>query len=519
MSFSLRIGLIFAGLVAIVAAVVGSSAFIASERTALEVIDESLLERTEVLSDVQRFRQVRPHSSTGRSAPRQVQPDPGSQSGQTAPPQNTQYRQKHIGLRAIDLLDIALGDDLVAQVLDDEGNVLAYNVNNLSHHHHEDDSAATLPITKIERRIIDRGGALSRTVSLGGDRYRMLSRSTHFGLIQLARPLGELDSIQQGLAARLITIAAISAAVAGGLGVVLARLLTRPLRELTEAAHQVAASGDLDTQIPVKGSDEVGQLGSSFASMLSALGTSRAQQQRLIQNAAHELRTPVTSIRANLDFFARVAKGRGGNSEGDVAVLSEVTEEVVAAMRSEVAELSSTIDEVIEVASSPVKPRQLEAVTITELLETVASRFEVAGHRVGRDFDIDSQATVTGSRSGLERALTNLVSNAIKYGAPVTAKYGAPVTAPNSENSSVDFTIGANGSTFWVDDSGVGIPESEREAIFERFYRRDIDRDAAGSGLGLSIVADIAAAHGGETFVETSPTGGARVGIKFVATT
>ena len=151
----------------------------------------------------------------------------------------------------------------------------------------------TLPVDDTEVAIASSGeGTVLRTVSIDGRRYRMITAGFgDLGAIQFARDLDLTEDTLRGLFVRITLFGAIGAVLAGLLGWYLAGRATRPIERLNDAADRVARTRDLGERIPVENNDEVGALASSFNTMLESLDTSREQQQRLVQDASHELRT------------------------------------------------------------------------------------------------------------------------------------------------------------------------------------------------------------------------------------
>ncbi len=219
--------------------------------------------------------------------------------------------------------------------------------------------------------------------------------------------------------------------------------------------------------------------------MLDALEASRVQQHRLIHDAGHEMRTPLTSLRANVAMLERA---------GDLP--AEDREEILGAIRSELIELSDLFDEMIDLATDQRDAEiVLEPVDLAWLVGDVAARWE---RRSGRSIDIEvSPSVVMGDPTALERAVSNLVSNADKFSPP-----GAPITI-----------VSADGMVS-VRDAGPGIPGADRDRVFDRFYRSDLTRSMPGSGLGLSIVAQIVERHGGRVWARDAEGGGADVGFR-----
>jgi two-component system sensor histidine kinase MprB len=285
------------------------------------------------------------------------------------------------------------------------------------------------------------------------------------------------------LQTRLLVVAGALAMLAAAVGWIVAQRTTRPLRALTEAVDAVAETQDFSVPVTASGHDEVGRLASGFNRMLAALQRSRDQQRRLVQDAAHELRTPLTSITANVDWLMRAPDAH-----------PESRNETLGGIRRELGELNDVMAEIIELATESHEPSQHVPTDLSALADAAVERFR---HRSGREVSVRAMpVTVMGDADALARAVTNLLSNAEKY---------SPAGSP------IGVTVGPDG--VFVDDAGPGIPASERELVFERFYRRDEDRSKPGSGLGLSIVADIVEQHGGAVIADDSPLGGARIGF------
>ena len=338
-----------------------------------------------------------------------------------------------------------------------------------------------LPFGPLEQTVVD-GDAVTviRTVDVGDDRLRVLTSSLSIGAMQVARSLAEVDSSLEGLASVLRLAAVVGVLLAGVVGYLVARGVARPIGQLAAAAEHVAATQELGERIDVDRSDEVGRLANSFNSMLSALDRSRQQQRQLVRDAGHELRTPLTALRTNVELLARV---RDLPEDERTRMLADI--------ESEVQELSGLVAELVELAAEPVADESdLEPVHLGDVAERVAEKYR---RRTGRIIDVSSDdSVVNGQPSQLERAISNLLDNATKWSSP-----GSPVDVVIEEGK------------LTVLDRGSGIDPADRPYVFDRFYRATNARSTPGSGLGLSIVAKVAADHGGFTFVADSITGAA----------
>ena len=282
--------------------------------------------------------------------------------------------------------------------------------------------------------------------------------------------------------------------VAGGLlGRLFANRALRPVAELTDAVEHVELTGDLTPRIAVdeRGErDEVGRLAGRFNAMLGRLQTSRAEldasvdaQRRLVTDASHELRTPVTSVRTNAEVLR-------AQPDLPVAQRNEIIDDVVA----QADELGLLVADLIELArdGEPPNAAEREEVRLDELVAeaVVRTRRMAPGTTVALDAE---PVVVEAHRERLARAVNNLLDNAVKHG---------PAGGP------VEVRVDAGGCVA-VRDHGPGIPDAERAHVFDRFWRGADARARPGSGLGLAIVRQVAESHGGSVSVTDAPGGGA----------
>nr|MDQ6911196.1 HAMP domain-containing histidine kinase [Actinomycetota bacterium] len=360
--------------------------------------------------------------------------------------------------------------DAVVQVVDRNGRVIQSIADQ-----------PELPLSAHDRALAQSGGRPKfRDVTIVGTHYRLLTTPLrHGGAVQIARSLEENDNVLSTLRGRLFVIGAIGTLLAGLVAWAVARRATRPIQHLTEAAEHVATTQDLAVPIPVRGNDEVGRLAASFNTMLVALDTSREQQRMLVVDASHELRTPLTAVRTNIDFLARAK-----------TLSSDERNKLVAETRLELDELTNLVGELVELATDVRTEEPVEAVDLAEVAEDVASRFQ---RRTGRvvPVAVSGACTIEGRKSMLDRAISNLVDNALKFSA-----------APDPVEIEVRAT------TVEVRDRGAGIAGEDRPKVFDRFYRAREARTLPGSGLGLAIVKQIAELHGGNVTLSSRQDGG-----------
>jgi two-component system sensor histidine kinase MprB len=277
----------------------------------------------------------------------------------------------------------------------------------------------------------------------------------------------------------ILLIGGIGIAAAAALAAFVATVALRPVRRLTAAAETVAATGDLGERVKVEGGDELGRLALRFNTMLEALQESVGRQRRLVADASHELRTPLTAARTNVDL---VREGKLPEREVGRA-LDEASIELDS--------LTSLVSDLVELARGEERKLRVEDVSLDDL---VASSVERAQARAPQATFV-SALTPTQVRVDpvlLERAISNLLDNAVKYSPP-----GAPIEVIVRDGQVV------------VADHGPGVADEDLPRIFDRFYRAAGARSKPGAGLGLAIVREAAEAHGGKATVESS-SGGAR---------
>jgi two-component system, OmpR family, sensor histidine kinase MprB len=278
--------------------------------------------------------------------------------------------------------------------------------------------------------------------------------------------------------------------IVGGAGVIIAAFVgmavassgLRPLRRLTDRAEEIARTDQL-RPIEVTGDDEVARLSIAFNGMLIALSASRDRQRRLIADAGHELRTPLTAMRTNLDLLAQ-ADARGGL---DPAERAELLDDV----RAQAAELTALVQDLVELARDEPVTRDPERLDLAEIVDRAVQR--VRRRAPGIRFDVSTTPCfVLGEPQSLERAVLNLLDNAVKWSPP---------------NGTVAVRLYDGMLDVW--DEGPGIPEEDLPYVFDRFYRATDARSLPGSGLGLAIVRQAAMRHGGSVLAGTAPGGGA----------
>jgi signal transduction histidine kinase len=256
----------------------------------------------------------------------------------------------------------------------------------------------------------------------------------------------------------------------------LADRILAPVRLVTQTARSIGET-DLTRRIPVEGHDEISALAATFNAMLGRIESAFATQRRFIDDAGHELRTPITVIRGHLDVM-------GDDPDDRRRTLELVSDELE--------RMSRMVDELLTLARAE-QPDFLRLRRV-DLDELTVRAFETATGLAPRAWTLDvvahGQGTLDDQR--IVQALLQLASNAVRH----TAEGDLVAIGSRHDDGEV---------RFWVRDTGPGVAPDERERIFERFYRgRSGPGRSEGAGLGLSIVQAIAAGHGGRVEVDSA---------------
>lgn len=297
--------------------------------------------------------------------------------------------------------------------------------------------------------------------------------------LQIAEPLGQTRDEVATVGAVLGVLSLIGVGLAALLGLAVARAGLAPVSRLAAVAEQVTATGDPDRHVEVGRRDELGRLAASFNRMLGALRQSLATQRQLISDASHELRTPLASLRVNVELLA-----------DDPGMPDAERKEVLGRVVAQVEELSELVSSVTQLAKGRYPEESHRSVRMDEVtsaaLEAARRDWPHTQFRAALE-----SCAVVGSAERLRIAVKNLLDNAAKFGPP-----GGPVEVRLSRGE------------LTVRDHGPGIEPGDAPYVFDRFYRALSARSVPGSGLGLSVVSDVARDHGGAVEAHPAPGGG-----------
>jgi signal transduction histidine kinase len=357
------------------------------------------------------------------------------------------------------------GRQIVVEVLDARERILARS---------QALGARLLPEGGLARAAIEQGRTGFEDVRIGGSRYRLFAAPiaqaggpAAGGAVLVASDTSDISHTVSHLG----LIIALSGAGATLLAALAAAVLTarglRPLQRLAAGAAEIERTADPAQRLPEPvAADEIGALTGVLNRMLASLDRARSSERRFLADASHELRTPVTSLRGNVEYAIR----HGANPD------------VLADLRVDADRLARLVDDLL-VLERAAAPADVAPVALDELVRAGArDRERVALGTV-------EPARVCGERESLARALSNLIDNALVHGPA-----GGLVT--------VALRVAGQRALLTVSDEGPG-PADPRRA-FERFWRAPEAAARPGSGLGLSIVRAIVERHGGRVAVEGS---------------
>jgi len=373
----------------------------------------------------------------------------------------------------------------IAQLLDASGQVIASSPN----------ASRTLPVlpaaTAATLRSSAGGGVLVTATDINpyDHQARIAVRAaTYRGTpvtVVASMPLGEVRGLLRALQVSLVAVVPLlTALLAGAIWVVLGRAL-HPVEQLRRAAAQVAQSGGPGSLPVPHANDELGALARTLNEMLDRLEVGAARQRAFVADAAHELRSPLTSLRASIE----VARAHPDAYR---------TAELASDLEGEVLRMQGLVDDLLllaRVGSTPLVRTEVDLARAVRL--AVDASGPAAASRSAVTVEVDGAGRARGDGSAVGRVVRNLLDNAVRH---ATARVRVTIA---------DCAV-------VIEDDGNGIAEADRERVFERFVRLEEarEREAGGSGLGLAIAREIAREHGGEVLLDASPTGGLRATLR-----
>ena len=308
------------------------------------------------------------------------------------------------------------------------------------------------------------------------------------GALLVALPMHDIDHTLDRLLVLLALIASGGILFAAALGLLVARTALRPISRFTRQTESIAANPDrLDSErIDVHGGDELARLAQTFNRTLDALERSVQSQRNLVADASHELRTPIATVRANLQLMR------------DEELLSAADREALRRdVIEELDELTALVGDVVELARGTKLSGEPAEVRVDQIVLAAVERTRRRAPQLTVSATVEP-TLVHGEGDRIARAVANLLDNAAKYG---------------QSGGSIEVTL-ADG-TLTVRDHGPGFHDEDLPFVFDRFHRSRDARSQPGSGLGLAIVRQAAEAHGGFVRAGNAPGGGALLEVGF----
>jgi two-component system sensor histidine kinase MprB len=340
-------------------------------------------------------------------------------------------------------------------------------------------SIPALVTAEVKDVAAGKAAAFSATATSGDAHVRIYVKPIQGGAIEVIQPLDLVDGALAQTRLLLIAFAAGAILLATALGALIGRAALAPVKRLTATVEEVTKTRDLSRRVAAQGRDELSRLGTSFDAMLGQLETSLRSQRQLVADASHELRTPLTSLRTNLELLER------GQPTDPVE-----RQQLLGDLVSQIERLTTLVGDLIEVARDEETPMPFEELQLDEVVHEVVDDVSFRYPKVR--FNVTSApSSIKGVKVRVARAITNLLDNAAKYSPP---------------GATVDVAV-ANGEIS-VRDHGPGVAAEDATRVFDRFWRSNDARHLPGSGLGLSIVKDVAESHGGSVTLERPIDGG-----------
>jgi two-component system, OmpR family, sensor histidine kinase MprB len=340
-----------------------------------------------------------------------------------------------------------------------------------------------VPVTASVRAVASgKSPGYFSDVTIRGVDARQIVYPLQNGALQITAPLTGVNKELRSLALDLWIIAAVGVTLAVLLGLLVGRTALVPLNSLTEAVEELAETTDVSQRLDAGGPDELGRLRRAFNRLLAALDSSRDAQRQLVLDASHELRTPLTSLKTNMEVARRLNE-----------LAPEEREVLIGDVLTQLDELTSLVGDLSELARGEVPALSSGIVSLDSVVADAVSVATTHGRSRNVTFSTTIEPSlVAGSRNRLERAIGNLLDNALKW-------------SPDGGVVEVSCLAG----TVVVRDHGPGVSDEDLVHIFDRFYRAPAARGRPGSGLGLAIVAQVAREEGGSVIAGHAPGGGA----------
>lgn len=328
-----------------------------------------------------------------------------------------------------------------------------------------------------------------RERTVNGELYYILDRHlTQKGLEDLwlrgvvSEHQGEVQMHEISTLSLIILPIILIAAVLGGYFI--AKRMLRPIKQITNAAENISRGGDLKKRIELdRGKDELHQLADSFNNMIARLDESFEAERQFTSDVSHELRTPMSVIMAQCEYTL------------DEERTPQEYERALRLIRRQGRKMTKLINDMLDFVRLERRGTnyQIEKLNLSALVNSVCEDMSLIRERgISLEHEVEDEIWVDGNPALLSRLLSNLISNAYRYG-------------KDDGHIKVRLKKSQDEVTLSVSDDGIGISREDKEKIFRRFYQADSSRTGSGTGLGLSMVKEIASFHGGSMSVESEP--------------
>lgn len=328
-----------------------------------------------------------------------------------------------------------------------------------------------------------------RERTVNGELYYILDRHlTQKGLEDLwlrgvvSEHQGEVQMHEISTLSLIILPIILIAAVLGGYFI--AKRMLRPIKQIANAAENISRGGDLKKRIELdRGKDELHQLADSFNNMIARLDESFEAERQFTSDVSHELRTPMSVIMAQCEYTL------------DEERTPQEYERALRLIRRQGRKMTKLINDMLDFVRLERRGTnyQIEKLNLSALVNSVCEDMSLIRERgISLEHEVEDEIWVDGNPALLSRLLSNLISNAYRYG-------------KDDGHIKVRLKKSQDEVTLSVSDDGIGISREDKEKIFRRFYQADSSRTGSGTGLGLSMVKEIASFHGGSMSVESEP--------------
>lgn len=340
----------------------------------------------------------------------------------------------------------------------------------------------------------DSGNNTETSIRKLGDERVLAKRNSDGAVVLLAKNMTDTNMLITSLGTILLIILSVGFLLAILAGMLVSKTGLQPIQRLKRAADYVTQTDDL-RPIAVVGNDEMAQLTRSFNEMLEALQESRIRQAQFVADAGHELKTPLTSMRTNIELLMMITK-----SDSPMGISEDDRKELEHDVKTQMTEMTTLVGDLVDLAREDATEKDFEPIELHKVMESSLKRVRL------RRQDVDFRVNLIpwelpGDQFALGRATLNIMDNAAKW-SPATGTVRVSMKQ-----------IDPNHVRLRVDDSGPGIPPEEREKVFERFYRSAEARAMPGSGLGLAICKQVVLRHEGTIQISESRDKGTRMEI------